>query len=620
MMKKSSMKIKSISIFIVFILIYLLNIFIVVADSQSYELIYAEDLTFSNTESLDEADAYGEFDDIEAEISSTLSGSKWGNNCFVDAIIENAENSSYTFISLNFSVRLRFLGIGWKKTDPDYFSIQYSLDNGNTWSNDIDTFQTVSSLTTFGPYNTTASNWSEVNQTRIRIVYNQIGGQDNIIESIYIDGFLNNITYSISNPPTVITNITTGIEETNVTLHGYLTSDGGATTTCGFRYGTTSGTYTQNFSVGTKTSGQTFNNKNGSLISGDLYYYQAWAKNNFGFATGSELTFFTKPPATTNLAEISSTNTTLTYTWEKASVGTGATSYSRLQYQIGSNPTSITEGLNTYNSTGTTDNTLSLTPGTHYYFSAFSWATEAGIGNWNDTYDTMDAWTNPGDPTNTASKNGTTWINITFTHGQNGEYTMIRRNTSGNPGYPTSRTDGDLVTNTTNIYVNNTGLKVGVTFYYSLWTWDTNGNKWCDHQINITGTTLTIISISVTPSQWNLGNILIGDSNTSTGYYFNLTNDGNVPINVQIKASNATNITTGAKWNLTTTPGYNNFTLQYIKSGGGSWTTTNITYDIFVTNLDEDSWQTFDLKITYATLSSVDDPMSLDVTFKSVAS
>jgi hypothetical protein len=127
-------------------------------------------------------------------------------------------------------------------------------------------------------------------------------------------------------------------------------------------------------------------------------------------------------------------------------------------------------------------------------------------------------------------------------------------------------------------------------------------------------------SIEFTPSQWDLGTTTIGDYNYSTsGYYFNLTNEGNIPLEIQIKASNATNDTTGAQWNLTSTPGCNNFSLQYIKSGG-SWTNINNTYDIFVANLNIDSWQTFDLNLIMATISSTGDPLSLHLTFRSVAS
>ncbi len=127
-------------------------------------------------------------------------------------------------------------------------------------------------------------------------------------------------------------------------------------------------------------------------------------------------------------------------------------------------------------------------------------------------------------------------------------------------------------------------------------------------------------TINVTPPQWNQGGVWIGTSNETTGFYFNITNEGNLALDILIKASNATNGSTGARWNLTLTPGYNNFTLQYNKSGGGSWTAINTTYDTFVTNLGINNGQTFDLKMTMATVSSSGDPMSFTIYFKSVAS
>jgi len=127
-------------------------------------------------------------------------------------------------------------------------------------------------------------------------------------------------------------------------------------------------------------------------------------------------------------------------------------------------------------------------------------------------------------------------------------------------------------------------------------------------------------SINVTPSQWDIGTIDIGDTNETIGFYFNLANEGNVALDITINATNATNTTTPARWNLTATPGHDNFSLQYNKSGGGSWTNINITFDTFITDLAIGGHQTFDLKLLMATTSSTVDPMGVTVTFKSVAS
>jgi hypothetical protein len=125
----------------------------------------------------------------------------------------------------------------------------------------------------------------------------------------------------------------------------------------------------------------------------------------------------------------------------------------------------------------------------------------------------------------------------------------------------------------------------------------------------------------VEPPQWDIGATTVGNFNYSTsGFYFNLSNNGTASLNIQIKASNATNSTTGAQWLLNSTPGYDNYTLQYNKSGGGTWTNINLTYDTFVTNLNVDSWHTFDLNIFMATISTRSDPLSITITFRSVLS
>lgn len=125
-------------------------------------------------------------------------------------------------------------------------------------------------------------------------------------------------------------------------------------------------------------------------------------------------------------------------------------------------------------------------------------------------------------------------------------------------------------------------------------------------------------SIIITPSRWDIGIIQVGTSNETTGFHFNLTNNVEIPLYIEIKASNATNSSTGGKWILNSTPDYNKFTLQYNKSGGGSWATINLTYDLFLSYLEIGSYQTFDLKLITATSSSTFDPLYMELTFRCV--
>lgn len=126
-------------------------------------------------------------------------------------------------------------------------------------------------------------------------------------------------------------------------------------------------------------------------------------------------------------------------------------------------------------------------------------------------------------------------------------------------------------------------------------------------------------TIVVTPGSWDQGTLSIGLSNESTGFYFNLTNQGDVFLNIQVKATNATNVTTGAKWVLNTTQDFDNYTLEYNRSDIGTWTSISLNYNTFIINLKAGAWQTFDLKLTTASTSTKGDPLSITVTFRSVA-
>jgi len=55
------------------------------------------------------------------------------------------------------------------------------------------------------------------------------------------------------------------VKTTNATLHGYLANNGSADTTCGFRFGTSSGSYSENYSFGVQSNQSEFSNNNVSL-------------------------------------------------------------------------------------------------------------------------------------------------------------------------------------------------------------------------------------------------------------------------------------------------------------------------------------------------------------------
>ncbi len=93
-------------------------------------------------------------------------------------------------------------------------------------------------------------------------------------------------------PPTVQTNVATGVTTTGVTLNGNVTSDGGATVTArGFLYGTSSSNLTQTVQSGSGTGNYT--KALTGLTSSTTYYYKAYATNSEGTAYGEVLSFTT---------------------------------------------------------------------------------------------------------------------------------------------------------------------------------------------------------------------------------------------------------------------------------------------------------------------------------------
>jgi PGF-pre-PGF domain-containing protein len=121
--------------------------------------------------------------------------------------------------------------------------------------------------------------------------------------------------------PIVKTNGSNNVENTSATLNGFLESDGNASTTCGYRYGLVSGEYDNNVTIGIMDEESEYYLNISNLMSGHVYYYQAWANNSEGFAVGEELMLLTKPNSLT-LFMINNTNSSyIELIWEKPACG-----------------------------------------------------------------------------------------------------------------------------------------------------------------------------------------------------------------------------------------------------------------------------------------------------------
>jgi hypothetical protein len=421
--------------------------------------------------------------------------------------------------------------------------------------------------------------------------------------------------------PTVTTNTSTGLEETNATLWGYMTDDGGEACTVRFEYGTTTA-YGTNTSNQTKSNDSVFSADISSLTKGQLYHYQAYANNTAGGDTGDDFKFLTKPDAPSSLTTQVNNSSVLYLTWTK---GTGA----NCTYIERSTNSVWTRGVGTevYNNTGTWYEDTGCDENMTYYYQAWSyttWTYDSTIHQWsdanttaNDRTDALPTIATPG-PANGGTGIGLTpLMNITVHDFDDGSLTV--RWYSNSSGSWALFGINSSVGNGTYRWTNSNFSGYATRYWWNVSVSD--GQDVNESSVFHFTTIEADISLGITPSTWDQGTILIGGSNATTGSYYNLTNQGEVPIIVQIKATNATNATTGAKWNLTGSSGFDNFSLQYNKSGDVSWTTINLTYDTFVLNLPATgtNWKTFDLKLIMATRSSTGDPLSFSITFKSIA-
>lgn len=139
------------------------------------------------------------------------------------------------------------------------------------------------------------------------------------------------------------------------------------------------------------------------------------------------------------------------------------------------------------------------------------------------------------------------------------------------------------------------------------------------------------LSINVTPWNWNAGTINYNSYNNTSKTYFNLTNKGNVKINVKIHGENIT--WDGNIWHINDTTGENNFTLEYAKNDS-SWVNIDYTNSSFRENLypwnsskwwfykiwPYTYWQQFGLNLSMPTSSSPQPggDLSVNVTFWSI--
>jgi len=200
------------------------------------------------------------------------------------------------------------------------------------------------------------------------------------------DGFLK--TVEIESEAVVVpeaaTDNSTLVEETTAALQGTITDDGGEACQYRFEYGTVSGgPYPSDTGwTGSKTTGQSFSANITGLSKGTRYYFRAQAKNGSGTGSGTEKSFLTKPDAPINasFSAVVVSDTRIDLSWAK---GAGA-NRTMVRRETGGYPNDREDGFQVYFDTGTSASDIGLTPGTIYYYRA--WSEVTGSQQWSDSY------------------------------------------------------------------------------------------------------------------------------------------------------------------------------------------------------------------------------------------
>ncbi len=200
--------------------------------------------------------------------------------------------------------------------------------------------------------------------------------------------------------PTVTTNPASAVTTGGATLNGYLSSDGGASCSVRFEYGTTTGYGLTTAWTAGYTSGESFSSTIAGLSPGTTYHYRAVASNTAATGYGSDSTFTAGPSAPTYFSATGG-NAQVTLSWTK---GTGANK-TYINRKVGSYPTTIDDGTNVYNNTGTNVVDGPLVNGTTYYYTAWSLALDGVTYSQNtaQSFATPQALGPPGIATGSAS-------------------------------------------------------------------------------------------------------------------------------------------------------------------------------------------------------------------------
>ena len=267
--------------------------------------------------------------------------------------------------------------------------------------------------------------------------------------------------------PSVTTGSASSIATTTATVSGTVTNENGASvTTRGICYNTTGAPTTSSDKVASGTGSGAFSSNLTGLTPDTKYYARAYATNSVGTSYGVQIEFDTliAIPSVTTTAGATGITTSVATVAGNVTSDNGATITERgFVYSLSENPTIVDSKAITTGTTGAMSKEITgLSIGTTYNFRAYA-TNSAGTGyGTNSTFTTL-----PGDPSNlVASTSGKNSVSLSWSKGNGGNYTIIRRGESA----PANINSGDLVYQGTGTSTTDSGLDSGTTYYYRAWS------------------------------------------------------------------------------------------------------------------------------------------------------
>jgi hypothetical protein len=184
--------------------------------------------------------------------------------------------------------------------------------------------------------------------------------------------------------PAVRTDEANPVGMTSATLRGFLSGDGGEATSCCFMWDTQNTFPHPSYTpwVNGLHSGQSFSAPISGLEKATHYYYRAQASNSGGLVSGGILYVLTRPdpPVDGSFTTVSISDTQVDLAWEK-----GPTAQKTMvRAAEGGYPANVGEGREVYFDVGNTCTDAGLTPGTTYYYRA--WSQVSGSQQFSETF------------------------------------------------------------------------------------------------------------------------------------------------------------------------------------------------------------------------------------------